>query len=140
MVQLKVFSLFILATITLINGCGNHMEKDESKINCSNTIIFNSNEIKISLEKNEYSLVRSQNLYEISILNKGKLDSIREITISIHGEEEKEETEKEKVEKLFNELEDQLDEQKEELLVLKKKIFNALKKKNKNHNNLNFAN
>ncbi len=57
------------------------------------------------------------------------LDSIREITISIHGEEEKEETEKEKVEKLFNELEEQLDEQKEELLGLKKKIFNALKKK-----------
>ena len=57
------------------------------------------------------------------------LDSIREITISIHGEEEKEETEKEKVEKLFNELEDQLDEQKEELLLLKKKIFNSLKKK-----------
>jgi len=55
------------------------------------------------------------------------LDSIREITISIHGEEEKEE--KEKVEKLFNELEEQLDEQKEELLVLKKKIFNALKNK-----------
>jgi hypothetical protein len=59
------------------------------------------------------------------------LDSIREITISIHGEEEKEETEKEKVEKLFNELEEQLDEQKEELLVLKKKIFNTLKNKNK---------
>ena len=68
------------------------MEKDESKINCSNTIIFNSNEIKISLEKNEYSLVRSQNLYEISILNKGKLDSIREIknsTISFCVEKSK---------------------------------------------------
>jgi len=47
------------------------------------------------------------------------LDSIREITISIHGEE-KEETEKEKVEKLFTELEEQLDEQKEELQKLKK--------------------
>ena len=55
------------------------------------------------------------------------LDSIREITISFHGEEEKEETEKEKVEKLFNELEEQLDEQKEELLKLKKLTFNGFK-------------
>lgn len=47
------------------------------------------------------------------------LNSIREITISIHGEEEKEETKKEKVEKLFNEIENQLDEQKEELLILR---------------------
>lgn len=55
------------------------------------------------------------------------LDSIREITISFHGEEEKEKTEKEKVEKLFNELEEQLDEQKEELLKLKKLTFNRFK-------------
>ncbi|WP_430427038.1 hypothetical protein [Maribacter litoralis] len=60
------------------------------------------------------------------------LDSIREITISIHGEEEKKETEKEKIEKLFNELEEQLDDQKEELLRLKKKALKNLKKKTKN--------
>lgn len=52
------------------------------------------------------------------------LDSIREITISIHGEE-KEETEKEKVEKLFTELEEQLDEQKEELQKLKKLMLKS---------------
>ncbi|WP_282055719.1 hypothetical protein [Maribacter luteus] len=59
------------------------------------------------------------------------LNSIREITISIHGEEEKEETENQKIKKLFKELEEQLNEQKEELLSLKKKTLNALKNKSK---------
>ena len=48
------------------------------------------------------------------------LDSIREITISFHGDEEKEETEIEKIKKTFEELEQLLDEQKQELLKLKK--------------------
>ena len=47
------------------------------------------------------------------------LDSIREVSISINEGKDKEETEKEKVEKLFNELEEHLDEQKSELLKLK---------------------
>ena len=51
------------------------------------------------------------------------IDSIREITISIHGEKEKEASEKEKIQYLFNELEEQIDDQKEELLKLKKIIF-----------------
>ncbi|WP_055436659.1 hypothetical protein [Lacinutrix algicola] len=57
------------------------------------------------------------------------LDSIREITISFHDGQEVEVTEKEKIKKLFNELEEQLDEQKEELLRLKMQVFNNLKKK-----------
>ncbi len=59
------------------------------------------------------------------------LDSIKEITISFHDDPEAEATEKEKVENLFKELEEQIDEQKEELLRLKKNTLNALNKNNK---------
>lgn len=59
------------------------------------------------------------------------LDSIKEITISIHDDTKIQATEKEKIEKLFNELEEMVDEQKVELLKLKKKILNTLKKNNK---------
>ncbi|SHJ19029.1 hypothetical protein [Algibacter luteus] len=59
------------------------------------------------------------------------IDSIREITISIHGEKEKEASEKEKIQYLFNELEEQIDDQKEELLKLKKIILKSTKYLNK---------
>ncbi|WP_225037082.1 hypothetical protein [Winogradskyella sp. SM1960] len=59
------------------------------------------------------------------------LDSIKEITISFSKDLEKEVTENEKTENLFIELEEQLDEQKEELLRLKKQVLNSLKKKRK---------
>lgn len=51
------------------------------------------------------------------------LDSIKEITISFHDDTEVEATKKEKIENLFNELEEQIDEQKEELLRLKKDLL-----------------
>lgn len=59
------------------------------------------------------------------------LDSIKEITISFHDNPEVEATEKEKIECLFNELEEQIDEQKEELLRLKKKTLSVLKENSK---------
>ncbi|WP_111682187.1 hypothetical protein [Winogradskyella tangerina] len=59
------------------------------------------------------------------------LDSIRELEISIHGEEKKGASEKEKVLYLFNELEEQIDEQKEELLKLKKILLKSSKNLNK---------
>ncbi|WP_405290981.1 hypothetical protein [Algibacter sp. Ld11] len=54
------------------------------------------------------------------------LDSIKEITISFSNDSEKEITENEKIENLFIDLEEQLDEQKEELLRLKKQVLNNL--------------
>lgn len=52
------------------------------------------------------------------------LDSIKEIEISFIDGSEKEISEKEKIENLFSELEEQIDEQKVELLKLKKSILN----------------
>jgi hypothetical protein len=54
------------------------------------------------------------------------LDSVKEITISFSNDSEKEITENEKIENLFIDLEEQLDEQKEELLRLKKQVLNNL--------------
>ncbi|WP_339626083.1 hypothetical protein [uncultured Winogradskyella sp.] len=48
------------------------------------------------------------------------LDSIKEITISFHDDPKKEPSENEKIVNLFKELEEQIDEQKKELLKLKK--------------------
>lgn len=57
------------------------------------------------------------------------LDSIKEVAISFHNDPKKEPTEKEKVKNLFKELEEQIDEQKQELLKLKKTTLNKLKSK-----------
>jgi hypothetical protein len=59
------------------------------------------------------------------------LASIKEIEISFIDDSEKEITEKDKVENLFNELEGQINEQKQELLKLKKSMLHNLKSKSK---------
>ncbi|EHQ01591.1 hypothetical protein [Gillisia limnaea] len=56
------------------------------------------------------------------------LDSIKEIEISFIDDSENEITKKDMVENLFNELEELINEQKEELLRLKKITLNTLKK------------
>jgi hypothetical protein len=51
------------------------------------------------------------------------LDSINEVTIYFESDSKKEVSKKEKIKTLFNELEEQIDNQKEELLKLKKGLF-----------------
>ncbi len=80
MVQLKAYSLFILVIITLINSCGNQKTKDDKlRTECKQIVMFQSNDTDINLQKDEFSLSKNGNLYELSILNKSKLDSIKEM-------------------------------------------------------------
>jgi hypothetical protein len=51
------------------------MANDKSKTP-DGVIVFYSDDIEVNLAKEKYSLVRNQNLYELSILDDIKLDSI----------------------------------------------------------------
>jgi hypothetical protein len=80
MVKLQVLILQIVVIMTLNNSCGNAMEqKDSIRTNSRDVLIFYTDNKSVKLLDYEYSLVKHQSGFELTILSAEKMGSIKNL-------------------------------------------------------------